>query len=257
MDKKNYSVLLRLAIENELAGREYCYSEQDKELLQSMLEKINSHIGSDFHYLAELDMYCLHGIKEIVSRYINSFESESVKAYLLHHLTVDGGKEYAQLIYQLFIHFKASDEYIAIQGKPSPAHIYVRYDNAFRRLKPKRLKAELLALSRDPLDAFYLPFTMRMLASWKLPEMEEILLSYLDECRITGETLRLVPGDEKYDDHLKFSRRELKFTAIHGLRYYPSEENIEIIKSFKNNVDDDISCAAKETLRYLEKRALV
>ena len=245
------NILLKLSIEEERSGKQYGCSEGDKDLLQAMMKEINSCFGTKLHYLAELDHCHIKGSGEIIAKYIQSFQSESVKAYLIPQMVLDKTQDCDLLIYQLYMHFKASDAYRAKPGKPSPAHIFVRYDNAFRRLKPKRLKAELLALAGHPQDAFYLPLTMRMLASWKLPATEEILLSYLDGSKITAESVGLPPEEE---NRFPFIRRELKFTAIEGLKYYPTERNTALIRSYTNDPDKDISMAAKKTSKYWEKR---
>ena len=245
------NILLRLSIEEERSGKQYSCSEGDKDLLRAMMKEINSCFGTKLHYLAELDHYHIKGSGEIVAKYIQSFQSESVKAYLIPQMVLDKTQDCDLLIYQLYMHFKASDAYRAKPGKPSPAHIFVRYDNAFRQLKPKRLKAELLALAGHPQSAFYLPLTMRMLASWKLPATEEILLSYLDGSKITAESVGLPPEEEH---RFPFIRRELKFTAIEGLKYYPTERNTALIRSYTNDPDKDISMAAKKTSKYREKR---
>lgn len=251
-----YNKVLLDSIEREKKGVDYCYHEKDGMVLKKMLIDINESLGTDFHYLAEIDAFDIHGSGQIMARYLGQFQSESIRAYLIPQLVSDGIDQCADIVLQSYLHFKKSDEYIANQGKPSPAHIYVRYDNAFRRLKPKRLKAELLALSYNPRDAFYLPLTMRMLASWKLPAMEEILLSYLDGSKIADESVGLPSGAENYFPRLSSFQRELKFTAIEGLKYYPTERNIELIRMYLNNPDKDISMAAKKTYKYLEKHGL-
>ena len=251
MNEEKIKFLLRLSMKEERSGKAYIYSREDKKRLRAMMKEINSCFGTKLHYLAELDHYHVSGSGEIVAKYIQSFQSESVKAYLIPQMVLDKTQDCDLLIYQLYMHFKASDAYRTKPGKPSPAHIYVRYDNAFRGLKPKRLKAELLALACHPQDAFYLPLTMRMLASWKLPATEEILLSYLDGNKITAESVGLPPEAE---NRLPSIRRELKFTAIEGLKYYPTERNTALIRSYTNDSDKDISMAAKKTSKYWEKR---
>jgi len=132
-----------------------------------MFGEINCCFGTNFHYLAEIDRFNIHGSGEIMAKYISSFPSETVRGFLIPQIVADRLKDADKLILQLYLHFKNSDEYIAKPEEPSPAHIYVRYDNAFKSLKPKRLQNELLKPAHDPRNAFYLPFTMRMLASWK------------------------------------------------------------------------------------------
>lgn len=51
----------------------------DKALLSKMLREINRQAGTDFHYLAELDILGVSGVGQIVAKYIEDFSSESVK----------------------------------------------------------------------------------------------------------------------------------------------------------------------------------
>ena len=48
-------------------------------------------------------------------------------------------------------------------------------------------------------------------------------------------------------------KRELAFTAIYGLKYYPSEEVRDVITSLATSADKDIKLAAKRTLIALTK----
>ena len=153
----------------------------------------------------------------------------------------------------MYTQFKSSDEYIARPGEPAPAHIYVRYDDAFRKLKPKRLAKDLMELAHSPRDAFYLPFTMRMLASWMMPEMKDLLLSYCAKDSFSAHDVGIHDDKQQYFPSVEFMKRELTFTAIYGLKYYPSEEVRDIIASLATSADKDIKSAAKRTLIALTK----
>ena len=248
-----YNALLLDSIKKEKAGADYCCPEKDKELLADLLLEINHYTGTDLHYLAELDAFHIPGAGRIVAEYIERFSSESVKGYLIPELVSDKVQGCDKLILQLYLHFRSSDEYIANPGAVAPAHIYTRYDNAFRTLRPKRLSKELIALAHSPRDAFYLPFTMRMLASWKLPEMKNLLISYAMSDSITAKDVGICDDGKAYFPPLEFIKRELKFTAIEGLKNYPSEETISVISSLEVSSDNDIKTAAKRTLKALVK----
>ena len=47
--------------------------------------------------------------------------------------------------------------------------------------------------------------------------------------------------------------RDIQFTAIAGLKYYPSEETKSIIRELSANHDKDIQSAAKKVLKAYEK----
>ena len=248
-----YNPLLLDDIESEKNGTDFCYPEEDKAVLQEMLGEINQYAGTDFHYLAELNSFNIHGSGEIMVRYIHRFLSEWIRAIIIWQLVSDKLKDCDKLTLQMYLHFKASDEYISEPGCSDPAHIYVTYDNAIRKLKPKRLKKDLLELARNPRDAFYLPFTMRMLASWKMPEMKDILISYASPESITAQDVGLKDSEKPYFPSLDYIKRELIFTAIDGLKYYPSPEVRDVITSFEASADKDIQSAAKRTLKVLTK----
>ena len=249
----NYSEVLIDSIEREINGQDYICSKADKELLHKLLNEINSYAGTNFHYLAELDAFSISGAGNIVAKYITEFSSEDVKGYLIPQMVSDKIKDCDKLVLQLYMQFKLSDEYIAKPGEAAPAHIYVRYDNAFKVLKPKRLAKDLIELARSPRDAFYLPFTMRMLASWKMPEMQDLLLSYSTNDSFSAQDVGIYDSEQQYFPSLEFMKRELKFTAIAGLKYYPSAEVRGVIASLANSTDKDIKLAAKRTLIALTK----
>ena len=48
-------------------------------------------------------------------------------------------------------------------------------------------------------------------------------------------------------------KRELTFTAIYGLKYYPTEEVKSVITSLVASADKDIESEAKRTLTALTK----
>lgn len=248
-----YSKILIDSIECEKRGTDYICPKADKELLHGLLGEINSYAGTDFHYLAELDAFNISGSGNIIAKYITNFSSESVKGILIPQMVSDRIKDCDKLIIQLYLHFKSSNEYIARPGEPAPAHIYVRYDNAIKILKPKKFAKELLALAHNPRDAFYLPFTMRMLASWKMSEMKNLLISYSTDDCFTAQDVGIYDDEQQYFPPLESMKRELKFTAIDGLKYYPSAEVRDIITSFAKSADKDIKLAAKRTLKVLTK----
>lgn len=246
-----YNRIILDSIEREKTGTDYILNDEDRKTLAELCKEINEYAGTDIQYLAELEALNIHGSGTIIAKYISKFSSETSRGYLIPQLVSDKIKDCDKLVLQLYLHFKASDEYISKPGTPSPAHIYVRYDNAFRKLKPKRLKADLMKLAKNHLDVFYLPLTMRMLASWKVPELEEILLFYLSDNNITEKDVGFQDNCDKCYPLISFINRELRFTAIHGLKYYPSKNTEEIIKRYTTNSDQDVRDAAKKTFEFL------
>lgn len=244
-----YGKVLESMIEAEKSGRAYVCLNEDRKLFRKMLCEIRQSTGVDVRYLVEIDSFHIPGAGEVIARYITQFSSEGVKGYLITSLVADKVKDCDKLILQLYEGFRRSGEYISAPGAPAPAYIYVRYDNAFKRLRPKRLAKELTELAHDPRDAFYLPFTMRMLASWKLPEMESLLKGYLNSDALTADELGIYSDD--ICPKIDVIRRELKFTGIAGLKYYPSPETKALIEPFAGSENKDFRMAAERTLKAM------
>lgn len=246
-----YGKVLNSGREREKNGTDYIYPKEDKKRLRRLLHEINRCAGTDYHYLAELDAFNIPGAGRIVAEYITGFSSESVKGYLIPQMVSDKIKDCDKLVLQLYMRFRSSDEYIARPGEPAPAHIYVRYDNAFRRLKPKRLAKDLLALAHSPRDAFYLPFTMRMLASWRMPEMKDLLFSYSSNDAFSAQDVGIYDSGKPYFPSFEYMKRELIFTAVAGLKYYPAPDTKARIEAFMNSGDQDLRAAAERTWKAM------
>lgn len=249
-----YGKVLSDLIEREKAGMDYRYPASDRATFLCMLEEINQRKGTNFSYLAEIDAFDIPGAGLIMEKYVRDFESEGIRAYLVPQMVSDKVRDCDKLVLELYLHFKQSDFYVKPLGQPDSAYIYVRYDNAFRRLKPKRLKRELMELVAHPLDAYYLPFTVRMVSSWKMPEMEHILFHYADPFDLREQDLGLVGESERISERMEWRKRQLQFSAIHSLRYYPSERSKQILHQFFDLQDRDFHAAAKKSLEYIGKR---
>lgn len=90
-----------------------------------------------------------------------------------------------------------------------------------------------------------------MLASWRIPEIRDLLICYANSDQLTIQDVGLYDSEEKVYPPLEFIQRELKFTAIDGLKYYPSLETRDIIESFLVGTDENIQSAARRTLKRI------
>lgn len=246
--------ILQDSIEKEKNNLEYRYGGSDRVILDELFPELNALFQTDFHYLAELDAYSIKGAGELFLKFIDRFESEYIRAILMMQLIEDGVKYAEREVLRLYQHFKSSDEYISKQNQPSSAHIYVKYDNAFRKLKPKKLKDDLVSLIVTPRDAYYLPLTTQMVASWQIPELQDVLIAYLDGSDITSESVGLPADADGYYPSLDTIKRQIKFSAILGLKYYPCDKVRNLLAECSADADKDIAQAAKKVIKYWEKR---
>lgn len=246
--------IVRRNIKKEQEYKDFIFCDADNATLQVMLNEINM-LGYDFNYLAELEAYRIPGAGDIVTKHIDLFVDEATRAYLLHHIVSDKVPDCDSIILSLYLHFKASNSYVSSTHYSAPAHICARYDNAFKLLKPKRIKTELVKLARNPRDVFYLPFTMRMLASWKIPEMNNIFINLLDDSQVTMHDLGMSEDDDRFHfSSYMYIKQQLKFIAIDGLKYYPTSGTLEVLRNQLNSSDKDIVNAAKKVIVKLQSR---
>lgn len=234
--------LLSLRIEEELDNSPLL--KEDQAVLSSLLHEINDHLGTSVSTFAELASLHFHGCGEIVAKYILLFSSESAKMELLHHMVYDRIDNCGDLLLHLYKHY--------LQSKATVSDVLCReefYDNAFWRLKSKRIANDLIELIRDPANAYALPLTLQMVSSWKYPCLLECLLGFVD-------------FDNFYEaDNLKgyhnyhFICRELRISALSCLRYYPTPEVLTLLNKYANDIDNDIRKCAESSLSYILKRS--
>lgn len=249
-----HGAMLRDCIEQEKAGIDFTCSEKDRNTLRKMLEDINTFNHSNYQYLAEVVLLDMSHSRSIIADYITKFDSETVRAYLVPHIVSKSVKNCDKFILDLYLHFKKSDEYLPKIDDNSPAHIYARYDNAFKQLKSKKIENELSQLVDNPLDVFYLPLTVRMLSKWKNPRVEIILIKFLSNPdNILQHSDIQVYLKNMIHYSAKEFQRELLFTAIDGLKYFPSTENIKLLESCYNSLDSNIKLAVEKSLRIMTK----
>ena len=248
-----YGAVLQDAIYREMAQTDYEYSIEDKPILLKMLSEVNELSDYKFQYLCELSLVKNpKGSGEIYMRYFPLFESQTVKSILALQIAAEIGKKGAETVLHGYLDFRKSEECISPPDLPWPAVIYVRYDNAFRKMKPKAIKSDLLQLTRNSLDVLGLPFTVRMLASWEIPELEGVLWNYLDDdflnTQMFGWENNNIPPER-----LQFRRNQVKFTALESLRYYPTAKYLSALQEFEKSDDKDFVLAAKKQKKFLEK----
>ena len=242
----NNMVLAEL-IEKEKAGIGYVVPDEDRAVFDAMLDELNKATGLNIKYLAQIDSYTIPGSGEVFDKYIDRINSESVRAFLLPNMCADSVPDKDNRILDLYLHFKNSDEYTSLPGVPNPAHIYVRYDNMLCKSRSKKFARKMTELVKNPRDVFYLPFTTRKIASWKFPEVKDVLLSYLKEDSITEENFGLTESAEFFE----WAKKQITIDVILDLKYYPEADVLSVIESFVNSGDKGILAAAKKSRDFI------
>lgn len=236
-EREKNRLLLNLKMQEECPQRDF--SPSDWQVIRQLLDEVNQFAGTDYNTFAELTFWNIHGTGPIFAKYIWRIHSEMVRMELLSQLVADKVKDCGELLLQLYTHYKQSEEYPRNRVYREEA-----YDNAFWRLKSKKIKTELITLAHNPRDAYSLPLTMRMLASWKSSEIKNQLIQY-----VNGEDLSEVKQYENSSDIM----RELKILGLQGLRYYPTNETVKILEPYLCDEDAVFQRCANESLNFINK----
>ncbi len=225
----------------------------DDRLMWALLHDINRQCGTNLRAPVDLQDLYVSGAGPIVAEAIRGFNLHENRAMLLHHLVGHKAKGYppvpecAQLLWELYQDFRASAQFLQ-----SPAHL--DFDAAFSALKPKALAADLLTLARDPLEAREMPFTMQMLARWKLPEMRQILLACLDNPDILLNRLQAAGIESQPPQTVEqfcFDARVWALCfAVGNLKHYPAAE---LLARFRH-MEQEVQARQAEALKLPENK---
>lgn len=238
----------------EIRGEVLIYNEEDKAALQNMLLEIKEHTGWEFYYLTELcgtriDLVDI-GIGEIVMKHIRNFSHPEPRAYLYEFIYKDKVKDRMSFFLEEYEIFKQSPFYLADRKN---LVIGRRLDQAMKHSMGKKDKTAILEIISNPIDAYYCPQTVQKYASWKYPEFESLLHSFLLETyALPPEAEKLIPPKNLHlDPDLRLILQE---TALYSLRYYPTENNIQLLEKYVDSEYGYLKYAATHSLKYIRKR---
>lgn len=220
-------------VARELSHEAERFPGNDKAVMKELCAELNDTLQPAFHYqyMFEINQFVIPGAGPIVVKYIDRFESEYNRAALVYHIAHDKVKNGDRIIMDMYYHFKNSRTYIPPAGEHGPAAIIVDYDNAFWRMKSKKLVPELVALMRNPRDLHYLPLTATRYLYKFSSEMEEIALYYLKNNPMSRKDVGL-PESGTYYPPVEDINRENTFQALTVLSKFPTEANLQVISTF-------------------------
>lgn len=229
MDK--YEKKLNYYIELEKSGRLFDYSRNDRKILDEMFSIINKEFDYDVHYISQLYFYKYYGTGNIINNYIEGFDSEKIKSYLSRQMVCEKVDNCAKKIMNLYLHFKNTDEYKALDRDVNFVTC-LNYDWNFMELRSRKIKRELLELASNLRDATYLMGTMKMISTWRLQEMEIMAKNHLEIEKYSFKDLMIEESDPLSNDSLRVFKSYLEELGLYCLRYYPTDENIKIIEKY-------------------------
>lgn len=102
------------------------------------------------------------------------------------------------------------------------------------------------------MSAVELPLTVGMLASWRMPEMKPFLLSCLEGRDRPARDFGLSDGAD--GQILQYARDALVYRGLHGLRYFPDPEALEVLRDYESCANESMRAAARKSLAYIYRR---
>ena len=172
------------------------------------------------------------GAGEIVSKYIDDFESEHCRAYLVHHIASDKVLGEARHVLNLYCQLK--DNYV--YKKLNNVHILMivqlslQYDRAHKQFSYKELLPDIIELAKDPQNLNLIGSAILKFASkFKPEELESIFYEHVAK----EPTLK-----DEYPHYVARDFDEIPVCcSIKGLEYYPSKKNLELLEKFLSDRD--------------------
>ena len=196
------------------------------------------------------------GAGNVIAKYIDRFEDEYLKARMLYRFTEDKVPGRDRLVMDLYHKFRASKYYLG-SDKPDIARcIYNWYDNAFYKIKSKKLVPELIEFAKSIAETRRLAITYgMMMKKWAPPEMEEIMAAHL----LNRTPTKAEMGFEDIPDNDRlyhFETTQSRFTQIEVLSYFPSERNRDLILTYADHEHKELSKFAKKTAEKMDAKLL-
>ena len=241
-----YEERLNFYIEMEKKGELIDFTTNDILLFKELCEVINNQLDVDVHFVSQLDMYYYSGAGRIIAEYIDRFSSEKLKSYLSRQIVADKVENCDKKILDLYNNFKTTDEYSSLDCDVNFITC-LNYDWDFKELRPKRLKEELLKFAYNLRDATCLTGTIKMLSTWRLPEMEILLREYIHNEGYSYEDFHIDENDPLSTPSMIAMKRKLIELGVYCLRYYPNDENANIVKKYlypDNYIIHDIAASS-------------
>ena len=250
-----YGSLLNFLISEELRDGKNWYSQADWITFREMIGEVNRKLGTNMIYWSEFSYLRPEGAEDILLEFMDMFEAEDIRAELAFQIASNPKTKNLLSAFDAYLLFRKSQLYGFYCDKAEQFVTTNKYDNAIWREKPKKRKYELLEILSSPLDAAHLPITAKMVASWKMPEMEPLLWKYADDEYL--ESLDFGLSDEEkilFEKIVGVHKETIRYIGYVGLKYYPSEKVEALYQKLLLSENEDYRYCAKKGIRHLEKQ---
>lgn len=216
----------------------------DQLIMNELICEINNTCHVKIRGFSDLCDSYIKGAGSIIAKHINCFHSHLIRSALVFHLV--GRKKHEcgrvngceQIIWNLYNEYRNSVTFV-------DNSIMMEYDSAFAQLKSKKLLDQLVSLAQDPYLFSFFPQTMKMLARWRDPSMEKVIMGYFANPGLVKTQIAMSLGRSADDASIlqrEYSRWDShgQYTVIICLRYYPSIQVLDKLTQFEALTVEDM-----------------
>ena len=216
----------------------------DQLIMNELIREINNTCHVKIRGFSDLCDSYIKGAGSIIAKHINCFHSHLIRSALVFHLV--GSKKHEcgrvngceQIIWNLYNEYRNSVPFV-------DNSIMMEFDSAFAQLKSKKLLDQLVSLAQDPYLFSFFPQTMKMLARWRDPSMEKVIMGYFANPGLVKTQIAMSLGRSADDASIlqrEYSRWDShgQYTVIICLRYYPSIQVLDKLTQFEALTVEDM-----------------
>lgn len=216
----------------------------DQLIMNELIREINNTCHVKIRGFSDLCDSYIKGAGSIITKHINCFHSHLIRSALVFHLV--GSKKHEcgrvngceQIIWNLYNEYRNSVPFV-------DNSIMMEFDSAFAQLKSKKLLDQLVSLAQDPYLFSFFPQTMKMLARWRDPSMEKVIMGYFANPGLVKTQIAMSLGRSADDASIlqrEYSRWDShgQYTVIICLRYYPSIQGLDKLTQFEALTVEDM-----------------
>ena len=176
------------------------------------------------------------------------------KSRLILRLYTDKVPNRDRIIMDLYHKYRESKYYLHADKGGIQMCICMDYDNAFYKMRSKKLLPELIEIAKSIAETRRLAITYDMIMKkWTPSEMEGIMVGHLSNRTPSKFEMGFADGPET-DKRYYFDLTQSRFTQIEALSYFPSERNRDLILTYADHEYKELAKFAKKTAKKMDAK---
>ena len=157
------------------------------------------------------------------------------------------------LIIDLYFSFIRKRDCFLITQMNVLSYISCCYDNAFKKMKTKKIRYKIAELLDNPLDAYYLPLTMEMITKDSPNKTKNVWIHYIRDVITPVEMGFRTDIEDRDSSKFELMVEQLKYNSIVALKYCDGEDVMEVLDGLAKGDHKGFSDTAQKSYNYILK----